>query len=71
MSSTLSVRLPDELARWLRETSRRTGQPQGELVRIQLERARAASEEKPWMRYAGCLDGLPEDLSMREGFGER
>lgn len=71
MSNTLSIRLPDDLAAWLKETSKRTGQPQGELVRIQLEKARAAGEEKPWMRYAGCLDGLPEDLSTREGFGDR
>ncbi|MCP5522280.1 MAG: ribbon-helix-helix protein, CopG family [Verrucomicrobiales bacterium] len=67
MSSTLSIRLPDDLVRWLRETSKRTGQPQGELIRIQLEKARAASEEKPWMRWAGVIDG-PSDLSCREGF---
>lgn len=71
MSSTLSVRLPEDLAAWLKETSERTGQTQGELVRLQLERARAAAEDRPWMALAGKAKGLPRDLSSREGFGNR
>ena len=70
MSNTLSIRLPDELATWLRQTAASTGQTQGELVRLHLEKARAASEEKPWMALAGSIKG-PRDLSMREGFGKR
>ena len=53
MSNTLSVRLPEDLASWLKETAERTGQTQGEVVRAQLEKARAASGEKPWMALAG------------------
>lgn len=71
MSNTLSVRLPEDLAAWLKETAERTGQTQGEVVRLQLERARAASGDKPWMALAGKAKGLPRDLSSREGFGAR
>lgn len=71
MSNTLSVRLPDDLAAWLKETADRTGQSQGEFVRVQLEKARAVSGEKPWMALAGKAKGLPKDLSSREGFGKR
>ncbi|MBL9136983.1 MAG: ribbon-helix-helix protein, CopG family [Verrucomicrobiales bacterium] len=71
MSSTLSVRLPEDLAAWLKETAERTGQTQGEVVRLQLEKARAAGGQKPWMALAGSARGLPRDLSTREGFAER
>ena len=71
MSNTLSVRLPEDLASWLKETAERTGQSQGEVVRAQLEKARAASGAKPWMALAGSAKGLPRDLSTREGFGKR
>lgn len=71
MSNTLSVRLPDDLSAWLKETAERTGQTQGEVVRSQLEKARTASGEKPWMALAGAAKGLPRDLSTREGFAKR
>ncbi len=71
MSNTLSVRLPDDLATWLKETAERTGQTQGEVVRLQLEKARAVSGAKPWMALAGKAKGLPRDLSTREGFAKR
>ena len=71
MSNTLSVRLPEDLAVWLKETAERTGQTQGEVVRLQLAKARAVSGEKPWMALAGKAKGLPRDLSTREGFGKR
>ena len=70
MSNTLSVRLPEDLALWLKETAEQTGRTQGELVRLHLEKARASSNEKPWMALAGSVEG-PRDLSMREGFGKR
>lgn len=70
MSNTLSVRLPEDLAAWLKETAARTGQTQSEVIRLQLERARATSEERPWMALAGSVKGS-RDLSMREGFGKR
>ncbi len=68
MSNTLSVRLPEDLAAWLKQTAERTGQTQGEIVRLQLAKARAGSGEKPWMVLAGSIHGLPRDLSERKGF---
>jgi hypothetical protein len=71
MSNSFSIRLPEDLAAWwLKETAERTGQSQGEVIRGQLEKARAASVEKPWMALAGSVKG-PRDLSTREGFGKR
>jgi predicted transcriptional regulator len=70
MSNTLSIRLPKELAAWLKTTARSSGQTQGELVRQQLEKARSTSGKKPWMALAGTVRG-PRDLSTREGFGPR
>lgn len=70
MSNTFSIRLPEDLASWLKETAERTGQSQGELIRAQLEKARAASEAKPWMALAGSVKG-PRNLSTREGFAKR
>lgn len=71
MSSTLSIRLPDDLAVWLKETAVRTGQTQGEIVRLQLEKARMVTGEKPWMALAGKATGLPRNLSSREGFNKQ
>lgn len=67
MSHTLTVRLTRELADWLESTSKRTGVPQGRIVREQLERARAASPGRGFMRLAGAVRG-PRDLSTRKGF---
>jgi hypothetical protein len=69
MGHTLTVRLTAELARWLEETSKRSGVPQGEIVRAQLERARSERKARPHMRLAGCVDG-PGDLSARKGFSK-
>ena len=63
----LTVRVPEELADWLAETSRKTGIPVGKLVREQLEKARKQEGEPGFMRYAGILRG-PRDLSERKGF---
>jgi hypothetical protein len=69
MSNTLTIRLPEELAGWLEEASRRSGLSRGEVVRRELERARKAAK-KPWMRLAGDIQG-PPDLSMRKGFSRK
>ena len=69
MRHTLSVRLPDDLAKWLSEKSRITGIPQGQIVRYELERARKGSE-KPFMRLIGSIEGSP-DLSQRKGFSRK
>jgi hypothetical protein len=68
MSQTITVRLNKELAVWLEETASRSGVSQGRIVREQLEKARSAKTEKPFMRWAGSIKGLPRDLSSRKGF---
>jgi predicted DNA-binding protein len=68
MSNTITVRLPEDLAEWLSEVARRTGVPVGRIVREQLQRARNEQEERPYMRLAGKVKGLPRDLSARKGF---
>lgn len=67
MSKTITVRLPDELAAWLDQTSRKSGVPRGRIIREQLEKARGRVGEKPFMRLAGVVRG-PRDLSQRKGF---
>jgi hypothetical protein len=68
MSHTITIRLPKDLAEWLADTAKRTGVPQGKLVRDQLEKAKASAGNRPYMRLAGKLRGLPRDLSKRKGF---
>jgi predicted transcriptional regulator len=67
MSTTLSIRLSDDLARWVEEQARSTGRSQGSLVKEALEKARRAEGAKPFMKLAGSVDGA-EDLSQRKGF---
>jgi len=67
MRNTITVRLDPELARWLEETAARTGVSQGKIVRDQLERARAGTRAKSFMRLCGVVKG-PKDLSVRKGF---
>jgi hypothetical protein len=69
MGQTLTVRLTRRLSEWLERTAARTGRSQGEIVREQLERARAGSSSKPFMRLAGTVRG-PKDLSSRKGFSK-
>ncbi|PYU94555.1 MAG: hypothetical protein DMG25_06475 [Acidobacteria bacterium] len=67
MSDTITVRLNQELATWLKETARRTGVPAGRIIREQLEKARAEGGSQRFLRHAGKISG-PRDLSSREGF---
>lgn len=67
MSNTLTVRLPEELLKRLREESRRTGLPVGRVVRESLESTLDREDEPAWMRHAGTLDG-PKNLSTRKGY---
>jgi predicted DNA-binding protein len=69
MSNTLTVRLSEDLAKWLDDVSRQAGVAKGHIVRDQLERARAETRGR-FMRLAGKVDG-PPDLSMRKGFSKR
>jgi predicted transcriptional regulator len=70
MGNTLTIRLPEDLAEWLEETSRKSGHSRGAIVRQELERARR-NTQKPWMRLAGDLKDGPRDLSMRKGFSPK
>ena len=69
MSNTLTVRLPEDVAKWLDETARKSGVPRGRIVREELERARAAKGQ-PFLQLAGAVDG-PVDLSTRKGFSRK
>jgi len=69
MSNTITVRLPDDVAEWLNETSRKLGVPKGRIIREQLDKARSA-EKRPFLRLAGTIAG-PADLSKRKGFSRK
>lgn len=67
MSHTITVRLGTELAAWLEEASSKSGVAQGQIVREQLEKAKAAGGRRSFMRLAGAVSG-PRTLSQRKGF---
>lgn len=69
MGNTLTVRLPEDLARWLDETARKTGMSRGRVIRNELERARSSSK-RSFLRLAGAFEG-PPDLSTRKGFSRK
>jgi hypothetical protein len=69
MGNTITIRLPEELVDWLRNTARKTGVPVGRLVREELERAKRENGTKSYMRFSGSIDG-PPDLSSRKGFSK-
>ena len=69
MSNTITVRLPEDLAKWLDDAARKAGLPKGRIVREQLEKARN-SAGRPFLRLAGAIAG-PGDLSMRKGFSRK
>jgi Arc/MetJ-type ribon-helix-helix transcriptional regulator len=78
---TLSVKIPDPLAKWLLGESKESRRSRSELVREALEAKRQGSTGKPAKRNladallecGGTFDG-PADLSTNprhlEGFGE-
>jgi hypothetical protein len=63
----VTVRLPRELADWLKAAARRRGVSQSRIIRDQLESARAGTPHQAFMALAGCIRG-PRNLSMRKGF---
>jgi ribbon-helix-helix CopG family protein len=67
MSSTVTVRLPQHLADWLRENARRRGLSQSQIIKDHLEKARNGAPTRAFMSLAGTVDG-PKDLSQRKGF---
>lgn len=69
MSNTVTVRVPKALSLWLREKSARTGIPQGQIIREQLEYIRKGDKDaRKFMRLAGSIRGGPRNLSTRKGF---
>ena len=69
MSHTITIRLERELASWLEEAAKKTGLSQGEIIREQLERARADRSRQSFMRLAGSVS-VPKALSTRKGFSK-
>lgn len=67
MSHTITIRLTRDLAEWLEETAARAGVSQGQLIREQIEKAKAENAGRAFMRLAGAVRG-PKDLSRRKGF---
>ena len=67
MSSTVTVRLPQDLADWLRENARRRGLSQSQIINDHLEKARNGAPTRAFMSLAGTVDG-PKDLFQRKGF---
>ncbi len=67
MGHTLTVRISKELAAWLEQAAIRSGVSQGQIVRDQLEKAKASGRRQAFMRLAGAVRG-PRDLSTRKGF---
>ena len=70
MSNTITIRLPEELQRRLREKSRRTGLPVGRIVRDSLD-STLEEESNPLLEYAGVIKGGPPDVSSRKGFSRK
>jgi predicted transcriptional regulator len=70
MGHTITVRLTPELSAWLEQTAAEMGVPQGRIIREQLERAKAHTAQKSFMRLAGKARG-PRDLSSRKGFSKK
>ena len=68
MSNTITVRLPEELNKWLEEESKITGLPKGRIVREHLESSRTRKLRKPLLDLAGSVEAEP-DLSCKKGFG--
>jgi hypothetical protein len=66
-SHTITIRIPQDLARWLEQVAVKAGVSQGKIVRDQLERARAGDPGRAYLRLAGSING-PKDLSKRKGY---
>jgi predicted transcriptional regulator len=71
MSNTLTVRLSDELLKRLREKSRRTGLPMGQMVRDSLEASLEPDPNQAWRKYVGIFKDGPPDLSSRKGYSRK
>jgi predicted transcriptional regulator len=68
MSNTITIRLPEELNRWLEDEARQTGVPKGRIIRQHLEASRTRKARQPFLDLAGSVEGKP-GLSQKRGFG--
>lgn len=75
MSNTLTVRFPEDLLLRLKEKSRRTGLPVGQVVRQFVENGlsddSSATGNQAWKKYAGIFKDGPPDLSSRKGYSRK
>jgi Ribbon-helix-helix protein, copG family len=75
MGNTLTIRLPEELLERLREKSRRSGLPVGQVVREFVENGLSqdpsAKQNQAWRKYAGILKDGPPNLSARKGYSRK
>jgi predicted transcriptional regulator len=69
MGDTLSLRVPEDLAKWLDRVARKSGVSKSQIIRQELERARAA-DVQPFMSLAGIISGQG-NLSSRKGFSRK
>ncbi len=67
MGNTITIRLPEELDRWLEQEAKLTGLPKGQIVREQLELSRTRKARQPFLDLAGSVEGAP-GLSRKRGF---
>lgn len=70
MSHTLTIRLTDDLLDWLKQSSRESGIPMGQIIREQLEKARSNGGSQKFLHHIGALSG-PPDLSSRKGYSRK
>jgi hypothetical protein len=75
MSNTLTIRLSDELLERLRDKSRRSGLPVGQMVRQFVESGLAhelpTGKNEAWRKYVGIFKDGPPDLSSRKGYSRK
>lgn len=69
MSNTITVRLTEDLAKWLEDAAAQAGVSQGSIIRAELEKARSR-QERPFLRLAGRMAGAA-DLPLRKGFSKK
>ena len=67
MSNTITIRLPEQLDRWLKQEARRTGLPKSRIVRDHLDASRIRKARQPFLDLAGSIEGQP-GLSRKRGF---
>ena len=70
MSHTITIRVHEDLARWIEGAAKEMGVSKGRLIREQLERAREGDlRGRRFMHLAGVVRGA-KDLSTRKGFSK-